>query len=55
MELIFVLDTNASSDWRLRGRWHGRIAVANRIVLPSTVIGELHHGRTAFAPLSGQS
>ena len=44
MELILVLDTNAYSDWRRGGRWHGRIAVANRIVLPSIVIGELHHG-----------
>jgi tRNA(fMet)-specific endonuclease VapC len=44
MELILVLDTNAYRDWRRSGRWHGRIAVANRIILPATVIGELHHG-----------
>ena len=44
MELILVLDTNASSDWRRSGRWHDRISVANRIVVPATVIGELHHG-----------
>jgi len=44
MELILVLDTNAYSDWRRSGRWHTRISVANRVVVPATVIGELHHG-----------
>jgi len=44
MELILVLDTNAYSDWRRSGRWHARVAVANRVVVPATVIGELHHG-----------
>jgi tRNA(fMet)-specific endonuclease VapC len=44
MDLILVLDTNAYSDWRRSGRWHSRIALANRIILPATVIGELHHG-----------
>jgi tRNA(fMet)-specific endonuclease VapC len=44
MELILVLDTNAYSDWRRSGRWHHRISVANRILVPVTVIGELHHG-----------
>ncbi|MFN0130720.1 MAG: type II toxin-antitoxin system VapC family toxin [Verrucomicrobiales bacterium] len=44
MELILVLDTNAYSDWRRSGRWHDRIAVANRVILPAIVIGELHHG-----------
>lgn len=43
MELILVLDTNAYSDWRRSGRWHERIAVANRVVLPATMLGELHH------------
>jgi tRNA(fMet)-specific endonuclease VapC len=44
MELTLVLDTNAYSDWRRSGRWHDRIAVADRVILPATVIGELHHG-----------
>ena len=44
MELILVLDTNAYSDWRRSGRWPRRLSVANRIILPATVIGELHHG-----------
>ncbi len=44
MELIIVLDTNAYSDWRRSGRWHEKIALANRIVIPVTVLGELHHG-----------
>ena len=44
MELILVLDTNAYSDWRRSGRWHEKIAVADRVILPATVIGELHHG-----------
>ncbi len=44
MDLILVLDTNAYSDWRRSGRWHGRIAIANRIVMPSIVLGELLHG-----------
>jgi tRNA(fMet)-specific endonuclease VapC len=44
MDLILVLDTNAYSDWRRSGRWHPQIAIANRVVIPTTVIGELHHG-----------
>ncbi len=44
MELILVLDTNAYSDWRRTGRWHERIAIADRIVVPSIVVGELMHG-----------
>lgn len=44
MELTLVLDTNAYSDWRRTGRWHERIAIADRIVIPVIVIGELLHG-----------
>ena len=44
MDLILVLDTNAYSDWRRSGRWHGRIATANRVVMPAIVLGELLHG-----------
>lgn len=44
MELILVLDTNAYSDWRRSGRWHEKIAIAGRVVIPATVLGELHHG-----------
>lgn len=44
MELILLLDTNAYSDWRRSGRWHSRIAIADRVLLPATVIGELHQG-----------
>ena len=39
-----MLDTNAYSDWRRTGRWHERIAIANRVVLPAIVLGELLHG-----------
>ena len=39
-----MLDTNAYSDWRRNGRWHGKIAVANRVILPVVVLGELLHG-----------
>jgi predicted nucleic acid-binding protein len=44
MELIVVLDTNAYSDWRRSGRWHGNIAIADRVILPTIVLGELLHG-----------
>ena len=44
MELNLVLDTNAYSDWRRSGRWHSNIALANRVVLPVVVLGELLHG-----------
>ena len=44
MDLILVLDTNAYSDWRRSGRWHGRIATADRVVMPVIVLGELLHG-----------
>lgn len=44
MDLIVVLDTNAYSDWRRSGRWHANIAIADRVVLPSIVLGELFHG-----------
>ncbi len=44
MELSLVLDTNAYSDWRQNGRWHVIIRTADRIRLPSVVLGELFHG-----------
>lgn len=44
MDLIIVLDTNAYSDWRRSGRWHANIAIADRVVLPFIVLGELLHG-----------
>ncbi len=44
MELIVVLDTNAYSDWRGSGRWHESIAIADRVVVPVIVFGELVHG-----------
>ena len=44
MDLIVVLDTNAYSDWRRSGRWHANIAIADRVVIPSIVLGELLHG-----------
>jgi tRNA(fMet)-specific endonuclease VapC len=44
MELILVLDTNAYSDWRRTGRWHEKIVIADRVVMPSIVLGELLHG-----------
>ena len=44
MELNLVLDTNAYSDWRRSGRWLSNIALANRVILPVVVLGELLHG-----------
>lgn len=44
MELTVVLDTNAYSDWRRSGRWHEWIAIADRVVMPVIVLGELYHG-----------
>ena len=44
MDLILVLDTNAYSDWRRSGRWHGKLAIADRVVMPAIVLGELLHG-----------
>jgi tRNA(fMet)-specific endonuclease VapC len=44
MELILVLDTNAYSDWRRSGRWQEKIAIADRVMIPVIVLGELLHG-----------
>jgi len=44
MELIVALDTNAYSDWRGSGRWHETLTVADRILIPAVVLGELFHG-----------
>lgn len=44
MEVIIVLDTNAYSDWRRSGKWSGNIATADRVIIPSVVLGELEFG-----------
>lgn len=44
MELTIVLGTNTYSDWRRNGRWHEWISIANQVVLPAVVLGELYHG-----------
>ncbi len=44
MEMIVVLDTNAYSDWRRSGTWAGNLATADRVVVPSVVLGELEFG-----------
>jgi len=44
MELTVALDTNAYSDWRSKGTWHDQIRLADRILIPSIVLGELFHG-----------
>jgi predicted nucleic acid-binding protein len=42
--MILVLDTNAYSDWRRAGRWNENLALAKRIIVPVTVMGELDFG-----------
>jgi len=42
--MTLILDTNAYSDWRRTGRWNENLAIADRVLVPSIVIGELHHG-----------
>lgn len=44
MELIVILDTNAYCDWRRSGQWHEWLAIADRVMVPVIVPGELHHG-----------
>lgn len=44
MEVIFVLDTNAYSDWRREGKWAGNMARADKVIVPSIVLGELEYG-----------
>ena len=39
-----VLDTNAYSDWARKGLWQDWIVSADRVWLPSVVIGELYRG-----------
>lgn len=60
MELIVVLDMNAYSDWRRSGRWHQWIAIADRVVVPVIVLGELYHGfrkgdRTEYNQIRGEA
>ena len=42
--MILVLDTNAYRDWRRAGTWHENLALAERIIVPVTVLGELEFG-----------
>lgn len=42
--MIVVLDTNAYSDWCRFGRWNHVISTAEKVLMPSTVIGELWAG-----------
>jgi len=42
--MILVLDTNAYRDWRRAGTWHENLALAERIIVPVTVLGELDFG-----------
>jgi tRNA(fMet)-specific endonuclease VapC len=39
-----VLDTNAYSDWVRKGLWQNSIARADRVWIPTVVIGELYRG-----------
>ena len=39
-----VLDTNAYSDWIRKGLWNNTIVRADRVWIPSVVIGELYRG-----------
>lgn len=39
-----LLDTNAYSDWRRQGRWNDTIAVADEVLVPAVVLGELRYG-----------
>jgi tRNA(fMet)-specific endonuclease VapC len=39
-----TLDTNAYSDWRKTGAWHKILVLAEKIYVPSIVIGELDFG-----------
>ena len=40
--MTVTLDTNAYSDWRKAGKWRETLAWADKIYLPSIVIGELN-------------
>ncbi len=42
--MIVTLDTNAYSEWRRAGIWRETLAMADRIFIPSIVIGELDFG-----------
>ena len=39
-----TLDTNAYSDWRKARAWHETLTLAEKIYVPSIVIGELDFG-----------
>ena len=39
-----VLDTNAYSDWVRKGLWQNSIVRADRVWIPTVVIGELYRG-----------
>lgn len=42
--MIVVLDTNAYSDWRRFGLWNPLISRAEKVLIPSIVLGELRAG-----------
>ena len=42
--MIVVLDTNAYSDWRRFGHWNTLISRADKVIVPSIVLGELRAG-----------
>lgn len=42
--MTVVLDTNAYSNWRRYGHWNNIISTANKVVIPSIVLGELRAG-----------
>ncbi|MBC7981009.1 MAG: type II toxin-antitoxin system VapC family toxin [Armatimonadetes bacterium] len=42
--MTVTLDTNAYSDWRKTAAWHEILALAEKIYVPSIVIGELDFG-----------
>lgn len=44
MDLNVALDTNAYSDWRMSRRWHEFLTIADCILVPAVVLGELFHG-----------
>lgn len=39
-----LLDTNAYSDWRRKGRWNAVIRSATEVLVPAIVLGELRYG-----------
>ncbi len=44
MDAILILDTNAYGNWRRSGAWRENLALADAVIVPSIVLGELFHG-----------